>query len=66
MVRFAKVVSSVGLIGASLSEPHNSVTVLRKCVCIYAWTTTYRKFQMSAFKYFMMIACHVHADVYFS
>ena len=28
--------------------------------------TTYRKFQMSAFKYFTMIACHVNADVYFS
>ena len=24
------------LFGASLSEPHTSVTALRKCVCIYA------------------------------
>ena len=46
-------------LGASLSEPHTSVTALRKYVCIYACTnvclfgpTTYRKFQMSAFKYF--------------
>ena len=35
------------LIGASLSEPHTSVTSLCKCVCIYACLlgpTTYRKF----------------------
>ena len=56
------------LIGASLSEPYTSVTALWKCVCIYACTfvrlfgpTTYRKFQMSTFKYFTMIACLVHA-----
>ena len=44
------------VIGASLSEPHTSVTALRKCVCVSACLfgpTTYRKFQMSAFKYFM-------------
>ena len=57
------------LIGASLSEPHTSMTAMRKCVCIYACLfgpTTYCKFQMSTFKYFTMIACHVHADVHFS
>ena len=26
------------IIGASLSKPHNSVTALWKCVCIYVWT----------------------------
>ena len=54
-------------IRASLSEPHTSVIALRKCVRIYlclSGPTTYRNFQMSAFKYFTMIACDVHADVY--
>ena len=57
------------LIGAHLSEPHTSVTALQKYLCLYVCLfgpTTYRKFQMSAFQYFTMIACHVHADVYFS
>ena len=50
------------LIGVSLSEPHASVTALHKCVCTFACLlacflgpTTYRKFQMSAFKYFTKI-----------
>ena len=41
-------------IGASLSEPHTSVTALRTHVCIYACLlglTTYSKLYMSVFKY---------------
>ena len=36
------------IIGATLDEPHTSVTSLRTCVCIYACllgSTTYRKFK---------------------
>ena len=64
------------LIEASLSEPHTSVTALHTCVCmLVGWfvglfgPTTYRKFQMSAFKYFTTIECprvHAYADVHFS
>ena len=41
------------LIGASLSEPHTSVTALRTCVCTLACllAAIYRKFWMSAFKF---------------
>ena len=56
------------IIGASLSEPHTSVTALSTCVCIYACLlgpTTYREFQMSAFK-ILIFHCDVHADEYFS
>ena len=46
------------LIGASLSEPHTSVTAL--CMCVYvlfAWTDHFYtvNFKMSAFKYFTKI-----------
>ena len=49
-------------IGTSLSEPHTSMTALHTCVCIWLWPTTYRKFQMSAFKYFtkIVISCVKH------
>ena len=49
-------------IGTSLSEPHTSMTALRTRVCIWLWPTTYRKFQMSAFKYFtkISISCVKH------
>ena len=46
-------------IGASLSEPHTCMTALDMRVCICACLfglTTYRKFQMSTFKY-LMIEC---------
>ena len=42
---------ALAIIGASLSEPHTSVTAFAEVVCILA--AIYRKFQMSAFKYFM-------------
>ena len=48
----------INIIGVSLSEPHASVTALHMCVCMFACLlgpTTYRKFQMSAFKYFTKI-----------
>ena len=48
----------INIIGVSLGEPHTSVTALRTCMCMFACLlgpTTYRKFQMSAFKYFMKI-----------
>ena len=49
------------LIGASLSEPHTSVTALSTCVylCLLG-PTTYRKFQMSEFK--ILIFHDVHTD----
>ena len=43
------------LVGASLSEPHTSVTALRTRVCMLVGLfgpTTYRNFEMSAFKIF--------------
>ena len=45
------------VIGASLSEPHTSVTALRTCVCMLAYllAAIYRKIQMSTFKYFLKI-----------
>ena len=48
------------VIGASLSKPHTSMTALRTCVCMFACLcllglATYRKFQMSTFKYFTKI-----------
>ena len=47
------------VIGASLSEPHASVTALSTCVCIYlamlVWTDHLHKFQMNAFKIFTMM-----------
>ena len=45
------------LIGASLSEPHTSVTALRTCVCMFACllacllAAIYRKFLMSTVKF---------------
>ena len=55
------------LIGASLSEPHTSVTALSTCVylCLLG-PTTYCKFQMSAFKFLYFTISDVHADMYFS
>ena len=47
----------IAIIGASLSEHCGSV-----CVSMFGLTT----YQMSTFKYFTMIARHVHANVYFS
>ena len=46
--------------GASLSEPHTSMTALRKRVCMLVCLfgpTTYHKFYMSTFKYFTMMEC---------
>ena len=48
------------MVGVSLSEPHTSVTALHTSVCMLVGLfgpTTYRKFLMSAFKYFTMIEC---------
>ena len=56
---------SVFVIGASLSEPHTSVTASRTRVSIYG-PTTYRKFKISAFKYFTMIECSRLTDVQLS
>ena len=47
--------SSMHIIGASLSEPHTSGTALRKCVNMCLLAAIYRKFLMSAFKYFTNI-----------
>ena len=51
------------LIGASLSEPHTSVTALSTCVylCLLGPTT----YQMSAFKFLYFTISDVHGDVYF-
>ena len=42
------------VIGASLREPHTSVTALHTCASMHG-PTNYHKFQMRAFKYFMKI-----------
>ena len=53
--------------GEPEQAPHQHGCIAEVCVyaCLFG-PTAYRKFQMSAFKYFTMIACHVHDDVYFS
>ena len=53
------------MIGVRLSEPHTSMTALRTRMCmlvglfvgLFGPTTTYRKFQMSAFKHITIIEC---------
>ena len=56
--------------GASLSEPHTSVTALHMHACIYLsiylclfGPTTYCKFQISTFKYFTIIELHPSATL---
>ena len=46
---------TASFIGASLSEPHTSVIAFVEVVCMYVrlLAAIYRKFKMSAFKYFM-------------
>ena len=44
MIRHIHLLTMVHIIGASLSEPHTSVTALRMCVCMLGGPTIYRKF----------------------
>ena len=54
------------VIGASLSEPHTSVTALRTCVCIWPATDHLPEILNQHIQIFHDDWMDVHVDMYFS